>query len=80
MHGLTTHHGFKPFIDATDLNGDTALHLACRFKNRPLVEMLMGLGASTLIQNKKSITAKEESKRDFAVMRCIRLEGKEVIL
>ncbi|MBW0525403.1 hypothetical protein O181_065118 [Austropuccinia psidii MF-1] len=41
-----------PFIDAVDLNGDTALNIAARVGNKHLVRMLLDVGADKTIGNK----------------------------
>lgn len=42
---------FSEFIDAQDEFKETALHIACRYKNYRIVDILLRLGASTQIPN-----------------------------
>jgi transcription factor MBP1 len=50
---------FANLIDAQDINGDTALHLAARNKARKCVRALMGRGASVDIANNEGDTAQD---------------------
>ena len=42
---------FTAFLDSTDGRGESALHLACRYRNHRIVFLLLSLGASKAIQN-----------------------------
>lgn len=42
---------YNMFLDASDKNGDSALHIACRYRNHRIVYLLLSLGASNLTQN-----------------------------
>lgn len=46
-------------IDAQDTRGDTAVHIAARFKARKCVRALIGRGASTDIPNHSNVTAED---------------------
>ncbi|PQE19228.1 Ank-repeat mbp1 protein [Rutstroemia sp. NJR-2017a BBW] len=46
-------------LDAQDINGNTAVHIAAKNKARKCVRALMGRGASTDILNNESLTAEE---------------------
>lgn len=48
---------FAAFLDSTDEKGETALHLACRYRNHRIVFLLLSLGASKTIQNTAGETA-----------------------
>jgi len=53
------------FLDVGDEeNGDTALHHATRFKIHRVVEVLINLGASYMIKNRKGITSFDISSGD----------------
>lgn len=46
-------------LDAQDSRGDTAAHIAARYKARKCVRALIGRGASTSIPNQDGVTAEE---------------------
>lgn len=46
-------------LDARDMDGNTALHIAAKFKARKCVRALMGRGASCDIENNEGVTAEE---------------------
>lgn len=50
---------FHRLLDLQDGEGNTACHLAARFKARKCVRALIGRGASTNIRNNEGITAEE---------------------
>jgi ankyrin repeat protein len=62
---LATNSPFIAFIDAVDDNSDTALHLACRYKNHKNVALLVSLGASKDIENSAKESPLTLSKYDF---------------
>jgi ankyrin repeat protein len=43
----------SPLIDAVDFEGNTALHIACYYRNHRLIHALLSIGASKVIQNLK---------------------------
>jgi ankyrin repeat protein len=53
------------FVDAADTNGDTALHISCRYKNHKNVALLVNLNASNEIENAAKETAMTLSIYDF---------------
>ena len=48
---------FSSFMDSVDVNGDSALHIACRYRNHRITFLLLSLGASKTIQNSAGETA-----------------------
>ncbi|RDW71621.1 hypothetical protein BP6252_08184 [Coleophoma cylindrospora] len=49
----------QQILDAQDVDGNTALHIAAKFKARKCVRALMGRGASCDIANQEGVTAEE---------------------
>lgn len=48
---------FKRLLDAQDVDGNTAMHIAARFKARKCIRALMGREANSYIPNDKGVTA-----------------------
>ncbi|TAQ83338.1 hypothetical protein B7494_g8339 [Chlorociboria aeruginascens] len=46
-------------LDAQDVDGNTAIHIAAKFKARKCVRALMGRGATTDIHNREGVTAED---------------------
>ncbi|KAJ3130064.1 transcriptional regulator swi6 [Nowakowskiella sp. JEL0407] len=42
----------KEFVDRQDLNGDNALHIACRFESEAIAKSLLRIGASNCVLNR----------------------------
>lgn len=53
------------FADTADTNGDTALHISCRYKNHKNVALLVNMNASIEIENAAKETALSLSTYDF---------------
>jgi ankyrin repeat protein len=59
------------FVDNTDENMDTALHIACRYRNHKCVMLLLQLGASKEVKNKDGETARDLCKYDYRLLRLL---------
>jgi hypothetical protein len=57
------------FVDTCDNNHDTALHIACRYRNHKCVMLLLQLGASKELQNSNEETALDLCKYDYRLLR-----------
>jgi ankyrin repeat protein len=57
------------FVDTADNSQDTALHIACRYRNHKCVMLLLQLGASKDLKNNNEETAQDLCKYDYRLLR-----------
>jgi Ankyrin repeat len=63
---------FIDFIDAQDVFDETALHIACRYKNYRIVDILLQLGASSQIPNQAGQTFQSMTHNDIRFQRLLK--------